>query len=72
MADFTTSHGRGVGNQKNIGDIEYSWYTTLVGDATQGIPGVINTGYTSAGSPVPPEAAKAIRIYSKTFDLRTL
>jgi prepilin-type N-terminal cleavage/methylation domain-containing protein len=72
MADFTTAHGRGVGNQKNIGDLEYSWYTTLVGDATQGIPGVINTGYTSAGSPVPPEAAKAIRIYSKTFDLRTL
>ena len=71
MADFRTSHGRGNGGTRNIGDLEYSWYTSLVGDATRGIPGVINTGYTSASTPIPPEAAKAIRIYSKTFDLRT-
>jgi Prokaryotic N-terminal methylation motif len=71
MADFRTAPGRGVGGTKNIGDLEYSWYTALVGDAIRGIPGIINAGQTSAGSPVPPEAAKAIRIYSKTFDLRT-
>jgi Prokaryotic N-terminal methylation motif len=72
MADFRSARGRGFGGTKNIGDLEYSWYATLVGDANQGLPGIINTGQTSAGSPVPPEAAKAIRIYSKTFDLRGL
>jgi len=71
MADFASAKGRGVGGTKNIGDLEYSWYATLVGDPSQNLPGVINTGRTSAGTPVPPEAAKAIRIYSKTFDLRT-
>jgi len=71
MADFRSARGRGFGGTKNIGDLEYSWYATLVGDANQGLPGIITTGQTSAGSPVPPEAAKAIRIYSKTFDLRT-
>ncbi len=71
LADFASARGRGFGGTKNIGDLEYSWYATLVGDAAQGLPGIINTGQTSAGSPVPPEAAKAIRIYSKTFDLRT-
>jgi hypothetical protein len=71
MADFRTSPGRGIGGQKNIGDLEYRWNGVLVGDPDQGAPGVISTGQTSAGSPIPPEAAKAIRIYSKTFDLRT-
>jgi Prokaryotic N-terminal methylation motif len=63
MADFRTAPGRGVGGTKNIGDLEYSWQTSLLN--------IISAGQTSAGSPVPPEAAKAIRIYSKTFDLRT-
>jgi hypothetical protein len=63
MADFRTAPGRGVGGTKNIGDLEYSWQTSLLT--------IIRTGQTSAGSPVPPEAAKAIRIYGKTFDLRT-
>jgi type II secretory pathway component PulJ len=72
MADFKTARGRGNGGTKNIGDLEYSWNAVLVGDATQGLPGVINTGMTSNSTPIPPEAAKAIRIYSKTFDLRTL
>jgi hypothetical protein len=74
MPDFRSAHGRGNGGTRNIGDLEYSWYATLVGDPTEvpPLPGVINTGTTSAGSPIPPEAAKAIRIYSKTFDLRTL
>jgi hypothetical protein len=74
LSDFQSTHGRGVGGTKNIGDLEYDWTAVLVGDSSEvpPLPGVINTGRTSAGSPVPREAAKAIRIYSKTFDLRTL
>ena len=74
MADFRSAHGRGNGGTRNIGDLEYSWTATLVGDPAEvpPLPGVINTGLTSNGTPVPPEAAKAIRIYSKTFDLRSL
>ena len=71
MPDFRSSHGRGVGQTKNIGDLEADWNAVLVGDGTDGYPGVINTGRTSNNTPIPPEAAKAIRIYSKTFDLRT-
>jgi hypothetical protein len=74
MADFRSAHGRGNGGTKNIGDLEADWNGILVGDPTRDppVPGVISTGLTSNGTPVPPEAAKAIRIYSKTFDLRTL
>ncbi len=64
MADFKTAPGRGNGGQKNLGDLEYSWNTSLLTD--------INTGQTSTGLPVPPAASKAIRIYGRTFDLRTL
>jgi hypothetical protein len=63
MADFKTAPGRGNGGQKNIGDLEYSWNTSLLTD--------ISAGHASTGSPLPPAAAKAIRIYSRTFDLRT-
>ena len=73
MADFRSAHGRGNGGTRNIGDLEADWNGVLVGDPTRvpPEPGVINTGLTSNSTPVPPEAAKAIRIYSKTFDLRT-
>jgi len=64
MADFKTAPGRGNGGQKNLGDLEYSWNTSLLTD--------INTGQTSTGLPVPPAASKAIRIYGRTFDLRSL
>jgi prepilin-type N-terminal cleavage/methylation domain-containing protein len=64
MADFRTSPGRGVGGQQNIGDLEASWQASLLND--------ISAGQTSNNTPLPPEAAKGIRIYSKTFDLRTL
>jgi type II secretory pathway component PulJ len=64
LADFRTSPGRGVGGQHNLGDLEASWQTSLLND--------ISAGHTSNGYPLQPEAAKAIRIYSKTFDLRTL
>ncbi len=63
MIDFKTAPGRGNGGQKNLGDLEYSWNTSLLTD--------ISAGQTSTGSPLPPEAAKAIRIYGRTFDLRT-
>jgi prepilin-type N-terminal cleavage/methylation domain-containing protein len=64
MADFKTAPGRGNGGQKNLGDLEYSWNTSLLTD--------INTGQTSTGLPVPPAVSQAIRIYGRTFDLRTL
>ncbi len=73
LDDFASAHGRGVGNQtRYIGMMEAAWKGVLFGDATQGLPGVVNTGQTSAGTPVPPEAAKAIRVYSRYFDLKSL
>jgi len=64
MPDFRSAHGRGNGGTRNIGDLEADWQTSLLD--------VISSGQTSNSTPVPPEAAKGIRIYSKTFDLRTL
>jgi hypothetical protein len=69
LADFRTSPGRGNGGQHNIGDLEVSWYASLL-DVINGTGNTL-PGHTSSGTPVPIEAAKAIRIYSKTFDLRT-
>jgi prepilin-type N-terminal cleavage/methylation domain-containing protein len=63
MPDFRSARGRGMGGTKNIGDLEADWQASLLN--------VIGSGQTSNNTPVPPEAAKAIRIYSKTFDLRT-
>jgi len=65
MPDFRSARGRGVGNQtKYIGGLEADWQTSLLN--------VISAGQTSNSTPVPPEAAKAIRIYGRTFDLKTL
>ncbi len=63
MADFKNARGRGVGAQK-IGDLEYQWKTV--------VESVAQTGLTPSGLPVPAEAAKGIRIYSRYFDLKTL
>jgi hypothetical protein len=72
LDDFVSAHGRGVGNQtRYIGMMEADWKGVLFGDAAQGTPGIVNTGQTSAGTPVPPEAVKAIRIYTRYFDLKT-
>ena len=72
LTDFTTTPGRGVGQQnKYIGGIESQWNGVLFGDATRGLPGVVNTGLTSNNTPVPPEAVKGIRLYTRYFDLRT-
>jgi hypothetical protein len=64
MADFRTSPGRGVGGAHRIGDMEDSWKTV--------IQTVISMGQTSSGTPIPPEAAKTIRIYNRYFDLKSL
>jgi type II secretory pathway pseudopilin PulG len=73
LDDFASARGRGFGNQtRYIGMMEAAWKGVLFGDAIQGLPGVVNTGQTSAGTPVPPEAAKAIRIYTRYFDLKSL
>jgi len=65
FADFKTSHGRGVGQStRYIGELEANWETTL--------ETVASTGQTSTGLPIPPEAAKAIRIYGRSFDLKSL
>jgi hypothetical protein len=65
LADFATARGRGIGNQtKYIGMMEAEWNST--------IETVASTGQTSSDSPVPPEAAKAIRVYTRYFDLKSL
>ena len=64
MADFKTAPGRGVGGNRTFTDLVYSWNQTLVTE--------IANGQASTGSPIPPEAGKAIRIYNRLFDLRTL
>jgi prepilin-type N-terminal cleavage/methylation domain-containing protein len=64
FTDFRGTRGRGVGNQnKYIGALEADWETT--------VQDIVSAGQTSAGLPIPPEAAKTIRIYGKSFDLKT-
>ncbi|PYJ70850.1 MAG: hypothetical protein DME75_08500 [Verrucomicrobia bacterium] len=73
LDDFVSAHGRGVGNQtKYIGMMEAAWKGVLFGDPANGLPGVVSTGLTSSGTPVPPEAAKTIRVYTRYFDLKSL
>lgn len=73
LDDFVSAKGKGVGNQtKYIGMMEAAWKGVLFGDPANGVPGVVNTGQTSSGTPVPPEAAKAIRVYTRYFDLKSL
>ncbi len=63
MADFKNANGRGNGAQK-IGDLEAQWKGV--------VESIASTGQTPSGLPVPQEAAKAIRIYNRYFDLKTL
>jgi len=63
--DFVSAKGRGVGNQtKYIGMMEAAWKTV--------VETVAQTGQTSSGTRVPPAAAKAVRIYTRYFDLKSL
>jgi hypothetical protein len=65
LDDFRSARGRGVGNQnKYIGMMEDAWKTV--------VETVAQTGRTSSNTPVPPEAAKAIRVYTRYFDLKSL
>jgi competence protein ComGC len=65
LADFSTALGRGVGNaNKYIGGLEASWESTIEQWAS--------TGQTSVPNYVPPAVASTIKIYSRTFDLKTL
>jgi len=72
LDDFKTAPGRGIGGQKKVGDIEYRWNTVLFGDPADlaNTPGILNRGTTTAGSRVPREVMKSIRIYVRYFDLR--
>ena len=72
LDDFKTAPGRGIGGQKKAGDIEYRWNTVLFGDPANlaNTPGILNRGTTTAGSRVPREVVKSIRVYVRYFDLR--
>ena len=74
LDDFKTAPGRGggLGNQKKVGDIEYRWNTVLLGDPADptNTPGILNRGTTTAGSRVPREVVKSIRVYVRYYDLR--
>jgi len=64
LPDFQTAHGNGYGNPaKTISSLEGIWESSLESDITAG---------QTAGSPFPPSAATAVRIYSRYFDLKTL
>jgi prepilin-type N-terminal cleavage/methylation domain-containing protein len=72
LDDFKTAPGRGIGGQKKAGDIEYRWNTVLLGDPANlsNTPGILNRGTTTAGSTVPREVVKSIRVYVRYYDLR--
>ena len=64
LADFKSAHGRGVGAQKKVGDLEADWQTSF--------NAIIANGKTSTNTVVPRAAASAIRIYGRYFNLKTL
>lgn len=72
LDDFKTAPGRGIGAQKKVGDIEYRWNTVLFGDPADlaNTPGILNRGTTTAGSIVPHEVVKSIRVYVRYYDFR--
>jgi prepilin-type N-terminal cleavage/methylation domain-containing protein len=72
LDDFKTVPGRGIGGQKKAGDIEYRWNTVLFGDPANiaNTPGILNRGASTAGSTVPREVVKSIRVYVRYYDLR--
>jgi hypothetical protein len=63
LADFKNANG--IGNAgKKIGDMESKWKAV--------VESIAQTGQTPSNRLIPREAAKAIRIYSRYFDLKTL
>jgi competence protein ComGC len=63
LADFKSARGNGVGAQR-IGELEAQWNGV--------VQSIAQTGETPSGQRVPPEAARAIRVYNRYFDLKTL
>jgi prepilin-type N-terminal cleavage/methylation domain-containing protein len=61
MQDFRTAPGRGVGGTKNVIDLEAQWNQVITDPGTY--PDTAN---------MPRAALSAIRIYSRSFDLKTL
>jgi prepilin-type N-terminal cleavage/methylation domain-containing protein len=61
MKDFRTAPGRGMGNNKNVIDLEAQWNQVLTDPAT----------YPQTAT-MPRAALSAIRIYSHSFELKTL
>ena len=61
MADFRTARGRGMGNNKSVIDLEGQWNEVITDPGTY--PATAN---------MPRAALSAIRIYSRSFDLKTL
>jgi prepilin-type N-terminal cleavage/methylation domain-containing protein len=61
MNDFRTAPGRGVGGTKNVIDLEAQWNAVVTDPTTY--PLTAN---------MPRAALSAIRIYSRSFDLKTL
>jgi hypothetical protein len=61
MQDFRTSPGRGVGGNKSVIDMEYQWNQVITNPSAY--PLIAN---------IPRAAISAIRIYSRSFDLKTL
>jgi hypothetical protein len=61
--DFKSA--RGLGNQaRKVGELEGKWKNIVESTA--------QTGLSPSNLVIPPEAAKAIRIYTRYFDLKTL
>jgi hypothetical protein len=61
MNDFRTAPGRGMGNNKNVMDLEAQWNEVIT-----------DPGMYPATANMPRAALSAIRIYSRSFDLKTL
>jgi prepilin-type N-terminal cleavage/methylation domain-containing protein len=61
MNDFRTAPGRGVGGNRSVIDLEYQWNQVITDAIT----------YPQTGN-MPRAALSAIRIYSRSFDLKTL
>jgi prepilin-type N-terminal cleavage/methylation domain-containing protein len=61
MKDFRTAPGRGVGGTKNVIDLEYQWNQVLTDPATYPETAIM-----------PRAALSAVRIYSRSFELKTL
>jgi hypothetical protein len=70
MNDFRTAPGRGVGGNKSVVDLEYQWNCVVTNGASD--PGCGASFPNAVIAAMPKAALSAIRIYSRTFDLKTL